>query len=128
MVCVRVRVERVLLELVSLILSLPMPETRKPSDGIESETDAAAIEEDTASTLYDSAASLRQKLESLNRFQFSTLKKYVRNKEESDTAIVESQKSSLIDFISLETNFSLKGELEVYLLLLCFGYNWRLGL
>lgn len=66
---------------------------------------------DDLGSLYDSATSLRQRLESFNRMHFSTLKKYRRTVDiaSDDEIDNEGDIGPVSDFFNLEANFTWKG-------------------
>ncbi len=98
--------EKKLLEIVSVVLSLPLPSaTTSPSSNPD-----PVIKEDSNLSLYDSATAFRQKLQSVNKLQFSSLRKYQRPNEKNDVDDDDLDLGkSTADFINLEANFKLKG-------------------
>lgn len=104
------------MEVVSLLLSVPLPQNSSPPiQEVQSET-----KEDFGSSIYDSAMSLRQRLETVNKMSFSTLRKYNRQNEASEQSSDDDSKL-LIDYINLEANFRLKSKLfSIFSILLVF--------
>lgn len=100
--------EKTLLEIVSLIISLPLPNQNSSPETVPLTIEP--LPEDDGSTIYDSASSLRQKLESLNRLQFTTLKKYRRTAESDDENVHNEESTPNADYINLNATFNLKGK------------------
>lgn len=103
------------MEVVSLLLSVPLPQSSSPLiQEIQPDT-----KEDFGSSIYDSAMSLRQKLETVNKMPFSTLRKYNRQNEASAEQSSNDDSKLLIDYINLEANFRLKSKFfQVYSILI----------
>lgn len=95
------------MEVISLIISLPFPK----NSSVDEESEAI-VKEEFGSTLSDSSLAFKQKLESVNKLQISTLKKYRRSYtacSSQNKAAALNDKTSLMDFINLEANFNLNG-------------------
>lgn len=108
------------MEVVSLLLSVPLPQTSSPPvEEAQPET-----KEDFGSSIYDSAMSLRQKLETVNKMPFSTLRKYNRQNEASEQSSTDDSKL-LIDYINLEANFRLKSNSQFFLSCLLIFLNFN---
>lgn len=88
-----------------MIISLPLPAKPAPTEEVTVEQ----LADDEASTMYDSTASLRQKLASLNRLQFTTLRKHRNVANERDGGVHVEEAAINADYVNLEASLSLKG-------------------